>query len=286
MWSFRGFVLQPSFMKTGLEPALSNVHYSLYILDILLVTLFGYWINDWYDRSIDAINKPNRFLVTIRISQRQFVSFITVQILLIFLLSYFIAQKTGNMNKLWILPSVLLSLWIYAKWLKRKKLVGNVLVSLLIGLLVGMVFLSEIDNIVQLRSLSLATFNQLLYWSLTYVILIVVANYIRELIKDLEDESGDRLHHVSSVPSKIGTKPTHVLIQALLLILMCFEITQVLFIQKTYSSILFVFALCTLCAVLAFKLKNPLKNPEYSSLSKWVKWLMLIGVLQMFIIEF
>ena len=54
------FILRPAILRAGGMPFLTERAFYMIALATVLTTLAGYVLNDWYDREIDAINKPKR----------------------------------------------------------------------------------------------------------------------------------------------------------------------------------------------------------------------------------
>lgn len=286
MWGFRAFILIPILEAYKIPLALSATLYGGYVFNIILAALYGYLINDWYDKDIDAINKPRRFFVNHHSSPIAIKTLLAILLIILSSLSVSLAFTTDNVQKLWILPTVIVCLWAYAKWLKQKKVLGNVLVSALIGLLVGMIYLAEWNAIFQLKSASIELFNRLMAWSFLYLLMIVAANYCREVIKDMEDVEGDRMHGVTSVVSAVGFKKTILLLQFVIMLIVAVEILQSTLVQSTIGTIIFTVAIAVLCLFIAYKLRTASEKTHYSSISKSLKWLMFLGILQMIYIEF
>jgi len=164
----------------------------LFVYVICSVTASGYVINDYFDVKTDAINKPEKQIVgkilTAKDTRLLYIALLLDAIFFSSLLFWF----TG---KFWFTPIVFLTqilLFVYAKYLKKSFLLGNLLVAIL--------------TIVP-------------YWLVVYVfefgfvVKIIVAiltlsgfmlNFIREVVKDWEDCPGDKVIGANTLALQLG----------------------------------------------------------------------------------
>lgn len=159
----------------------------LIFLAVFFVTGAGNAVNDYFDREIDAVNRPDRPIPSGRVTPRQalmwsYALFVAGCILaaLLNLLSFFIA----------IVNSILL--YLYARNLKTTLLMGNICVAYLTGstfLFGGAV-------------LGYAGMNAVLipFW------LSSLATMSREIMKDVEDMEGDSRAGARTLPILAGEK--------------------------------------------------------------------------------
>jgi len=156
---------------------------------VALITAAGNVINDFFDATIDAINRPDRPIPAGAVSRTAARSFAVTLFLAGILVSFFT-------NPLCISITVINSLTLiaYAGKLKRTPLIGNVTVAYL--------------------SASIFLFGGALNgWNgLVHIIPIAAITFFamvsRELIKDAEDVEGDKAGDADTVPIRIGIKKT------------------------------------------------------------------------------
>jgi len=138
---------------------------------VFLITGAGNTINDCVDVDADKINKPSRPIVSKRVSKRSALIYAIVLFAIGIFLSGLINWYTLTIA---VINSILLIL--YPLYLKRKLLVGNVVISYLVG--------------------SVFLFGGAAFANLTLPFLLFLlaffANISREIVKDLEDIEGDR----------------------------------------------------------------------------------------------
>lgn len=153
----------------------------------MLVVFFamggGNALNDYYDRDIDLINHPDRPIPSGKITPKSALIFGLLLFALALLLSVLINIWTFVIT---ILAEI--AMVIYEAKLKNKGFVGNVTISILVGLI--FVFGGAIFNDVQRISI--------------FALMAFSANLGREIVKDIEDVEGDI--NRQTLPKKIGTR--------------------------------------------------------------------------------
>jgi geranylgeranylglycerol-phosphate geranylgeranyltransferase len=152
---------------------------------VFIVTGAGNSINDYFDYKIDAINKPERPIPSGRISLNK-AGFYSLALLSIGTILAFII---GLIPGLIALSTSILMVY-YAYGLKKKLLIGNIVISFLTGLtfVFGGVIVGEI-----LTSIYLGFFPFL-------------TTIAREIIKDMEDVEGDRMEGAHTLPIMRGMR--------------------------------------------------------------------------------
>ena len=164
---------------------------------VFVVTGFGNSINDYFDYKIDKINKPERPIPSGRISRKtagyySLVLALSGNVLTILFL--------GMIPEVIVLTSTLL-MFYYAYSLKKKLLIGNILISFLTGL--SFVFGGVVVGIV------VASIYLGFYAFLTTM--------MREIVKDMEDVKGDSQEGANTLPIAYGMKVSSVLAAAFMI---------------------------------------------------------------------
>lgn len=157
---------------------------------VLTITGAGNVINDFYDREIDAINQPSRPIPSGQIlpAYAQFYA------LLLFCIGNALALLFTPLTLACIAFVNTALLWLYAAYLKKTPLFGNISVSYLtasIFLFGGAI--QGVPGIITVLPIAGATFGVML---------------ARELIKDAEDMPGDREHGARTFPLVYGIRST------------------------------------------------------------------------------
>ena len=170
---------------------------------VFLILLGGNILNDYFDVETDKINHPNRPIPFGQVSRR------SAKYLAIALFAGGLVLSIFTLNILqFLIAAVAVFLLVTYEWkTKAWGLVGNVIISSLVGL----VFIYG--------SLSIR---------LTYVVIILsimafLANLAREIVKDVEDVSGDIDR--TTLPKKIGKGLS--LVAAAVLIVVAVSLTPI-----------------------------------------------------------
>ncbi len=175
-----------------------------------LVVGSGNTINDVIDYKIDKINRPKRPIVRGVLTQKKATIYYIYLIIIISLLSIIGASLSSNPS---IIPFFVIFFlgvsFTYSLKIKPHGLVANFTVGFAasLGFPFGALFLVDFMEIWHLMEIWL-------FYSVSFLLLVS-----HEIIKDLEDIEGDRIHGVKSVILKYGHRTTLALLGFLLTLL-------------------------------------------------------------------
>jgi 4-hydroxybenzoate polyprenyltransferase len=255
---------------------------------LMVATVFiaagGYIINDYFDQNIDQINKPDKVVVN-RIISRRWVIFWHLFLSLTGLLLTIYALPV---NQYWhlLLANIfsVFALWFYSTTLKKKLLIGNVLISLLTAWVIGILFfakfpLTEVDFI-NLQNRKGHYFRlMILYASFAFII-----SLIREVIKDMEDVEGDRKYGCTTMPIALGIVVSKVFVSVWMVVL----IAALLILQiyalgiGWWASVVYAILLVITPLLISFKLLMKANTAkDFHQISTLVKFIMFTGILSM-----
>lgn len=187
------FALRPALLKAGGIPLLTEYSFGLIAAATVLTTLAGYILNDYYDRQIDAMNRPNH-AVWGRILPP---SFALVLYAVLVATAHWIAFQIDQTLRprdhwpLWVFPGISFLLYLYAWAFKCTALIGNLLVSVLCGLVPVVMLFPEQRAIWLTSFVEPETVHQAVGLVWLYALFAFLSNLLREQIKDLEDFQGD-----------------------------------------------------------------------------------------------
>ena len=282
-------VLVPILQTFGFDAAMEPEILSLLIATTVLIAAGGYTLNDYFDIKIDAVNRPDKQIVGKTMNRRT--AMIIYQILTGIgmisglLLAYFAKSFTLAFIFL-VVPG---ALWFYSASYKRQFLIGNLTVAFLSALTILVVAIAQIAFLQkEFGSLIFETKipRQLYGWTGGFAIFSFLSTWIREIIKDIEDEKGDREMECHTLAIKWGAKKTKVLIYILIAFTIgCLFVLNSLFIHfegtLTIRYILFGIVLPFIAlGYLIYVAKTPSEFHQASTLSKVI---MLVGVLYCFV---
>lgn len=261
--------------------------FGLLLISIVFIAGGGYVINDLYDTNIDAINKPDRLLVTTIFSEKEtkiFYFVLTFIGLLAALFSSVMIAKTKFVTLFALLVLLACVLYSYSSTYKKKLLIGNVIVSLSVAFVM---FLPWLFEMIYLSSnvLILSAVKTLMLYILRFVLIYTafafVTTMIREIIKDAEDCSGDAVTHCRTIPIVYGIEKTktilYLLIASLLLLLFAYE--YIILRLELYMASAIIMLVALLSIFLIVKIYKAKEKKDFYIASNISKLMMLIGLL-------
>ena len=199
---------------TGFESCLLDGHWILLTIATLFIAASGNVVNDIFDQNIDRINKPEKMIVGKVITEEKAWNLYYALGSVGLGAGIWLCWLMGNVSSSLIFMLVAGGLYFYSYSYKRQFLIGNVVISLLAGLVpfmpVYLYIMCRPDTWMQLP------WNPLL---VAFGFFSLIITLIRELIKDMEDIKGDQLLRCQTVPIVIGTKATKGLVILLIAVL-------------------------------------------------------------------
>ena len=197
--------------------------YILLLLEIavILIAAGGYVINDYFDVKIDRINRPDAVIVTRTISK-------PAAMRLSICLSA--AGAAGGILEAILLRSMTIGilfvivpglLWFYSSSYKRLFMIGNLTIALLAAVTPMLVAMTNVA-ILQLRFETILPYislpHDLYAWLGGFALFAFLLTWIREIIKDMQDQMGDRELECHSMPVVWGDLWTKVFVTALIVL--------------------------------------------------------------------
>ena len=236
---------------------------SVFILIALVLFCYmsgGYILNDFLDIEVDKINKPHRALVQYTINHYVIIIFIITFFVIGTLIANLLSPLSRDIAIYIALPGIITYEFIF----KRIALIGNIIISILVGL-VFVYSEAAITGDVEI----------------TYKIMILafILNLIREIIKDIQDEKGDRAHYFKTLPIIIGIPGTIYIIR---FISSVFFIVSLLFTSQFISPFflpLIFFIIHLPLLYINLRLTDNISSKECARFSNILKLMIIGGVL-------
>ncbi|WJS93738.1 geranylgeranylglycerol-phosphate geranylgeranyltransferase [Flavobacterium johnsoniae] len=287
MLAFMQLLFRYAFLKQQNIPlALSDTQYGLLVLSTVLLAAAGYVINNIYDVATDSINKPNDVVVGKGISETAafniYIALNVSGVALGFLLSNIIQRPT--FASLFILIASLL--YFYATSLKQIMILGNFVVAALLAisvLIIGVFDLfpaTTLENQAQMASLfSILT---------DYALFAFMINFIREIIKDIEDVNGDYNQGMNTLPIAIGINRAAKIALgfAIIAFILSALYSNTYFMQNKLYIVIF-YAFATVLAPLLYfivKIFSAKSQKDFHHLSTILKLILFFGILSILVI--
>ena len=258
--------------------SLNDIQFFYLVISTIFIAAAGYIINDYFDTKVDRLNN-RKLIIDYSIKRRE-------AILLHFLFSgigvflgFFLGWKVGIINLGFINLFCSIVLWFYSTRFKRAYLSGNLLISLLTSLVFLIIPLYEIIPNPNTNS------ENAFYIICGYAIFAFITTFIREVVKDFEDASGDSKMGYSTfaIISKKRAKKTIVFISVLLIVIIGYiNVYQI--IHEAYRSAAYVILAVELPMIyFLIKLFKANDKKSYSKLSHIIKIIMISGILSILV---
>ncbi|WP_369993615.1 geranylgeranylglycerol-phosphate geranylgeranyltransferase [Winogradskyella sp.] len=274
-------LLLPFYESHGVITTLSPLAFFLLVLATVCIAAGGYVINDIYDIEADKINKPNKVIINNHISEKIALRLFIILNVIGVGIGYYLSHGIGKSGFFVIFFIASALLYIYSSYLKQILLVGNIIVSLVVALSILLVGIFELLPIINDRNREIQIFFFRLI--LDYAIFAFMINFIRELVKDIEDIDGDHKVGLQTLPIVLGrertTKITFILSLIPLFAVVYYVITN-LFKQQLLVGYFLVLVIAPLIYT-AIKLFSAEHKTHYKHISLILKLVMLTGMLSM-----
>lgn len=275
-------LLHKTFRNYSLSGTFNSFEFVLFVVATLLITASGYIINDIYDIDTDRVNKPDKRIIQVHLSVSNAWKIYFSMILTGALISLYLAVVRIDLLYWFIYPVAVFLLYGYSRWFKGIPYFGNILVSLFCAAVPGIFFLSEASILNELKIRDLSSFLSLHGLLLSYVIFAFLTNLYREIVKDLQDEAGDKRANINTAAVYFGNKTTKFV--ALFIALVISLVITFTFSQTIFSNIPYLFVVqCLLIqlplTVSIIKLIQAKDDKAFRNVGLWIKLIMINGLI-------
>ncbi|PAM92900.1 prenyltransferase [Flavobacterium sp. IR1] len=287
MLAFMQLLFRYAFLKQQNIPlALADWQYGLLVLSTVLLAAAGYVINNIYDVATDSINKPNDVVVGKGITETAayniYISLNITGVAIGFYLSNVIMRP--GFATIFILIASLL--YFYSTSLKQIMVLGNFIVALCLAL--SVIIIGVFDLFPATDAQNQGQMGALFSILLDYALFAFMINFIREIVKDIEDVNGDYNQGMNTLPIAIGISRAAKI--ALGLALVPFILT-LLYTNKYFLAnnlyIVTIYAFAFILAPLLYfivKIFGAKSQKEFHHLSNVLKLILFFGILSILVI--
>lgn len=288
MLAFMQLIFRYGFLKFQNIPlALTDWQYGLLVLATVSIAAGGYIVNNILDVDTDTENDLENVIVGKEISEVKaynlYIGFTVIGVAIGFYLSNVI-NKPGFASMFIVIAA---TLYFYATNLKQSLLIGNLIVALLLSFSVLIIGVFDLYPVTfdENRPVMGLLFGILL----DYALFAFILNFIREIVKDLEDIEGDENQGMNTLPIAFGVNRTINFVFGLSFV----PIICALYYIKTYifESGLFISTFYSLVFILApiiyftIKIRSAKTKSDFNFLSTLLKWILLFGMLSIIVIS-
>ncbi len=223
----------------------------------------GNVINDYFDINIDKINRPNRTLPKGKLTLKEALIFYFLLTVLALLFSVFISLIA--FLEVFFVASLL---FFYSYKIKKLPLIGNFVVAFL----TGFAFIYGAIAVNNVRAAIIPA---------TFAFLI---NFIREIVKDMQDIEGDKQQGIHTYPAVYGFKKTKTVIVFITVVLIILTVFP--FVSKLYTIEYFLIVMVLINPLLVYILKSLFADDSVKNLNKLsnlLKLNMVFGLIAIFL---
>lgn len=288
MICIRYFVVQ-SVLK---EIYFSDFYFWMLVISTSLIAAAGYIINDYFDVKTDHINRPETVVIDKVIKRRYAMLMHIIFSGIGLVLGAWLAYRCFALRLVLFQVVAILLLWFYSTHFKKQLLTGNIVISILTGLIPLMPFAYEILNGVHANT---AYFDQNSP-EIKVVFIIVglfsgfafLTSLIREIIKDMEDFNGDIQTGAKTMPITWGIITTKVFSFFLIVItlgILSFSVLKLWQWKHKTAAFYLIMAVFVPLLILIFQVIKAKTPFQYKIASLLLKFIMLFGVAFTFIIK-
>lgn len=267
---------------------LSNAQYLLLVLATVLIAAAGYIINDILDQDTDHINKPERVYIGKGISE-------AIGYNLYFLLNvagvgigFYLSNVIQKPTFGGIFIIIVTLLYMYATTLKQMLLIGNLAVAFILSC--SILIIGVYDLLPLTFESNRAQMGIIFSLLLDYAIFAFALNFMREVVKDMEDIEGDKSEDMNTLPIALGIKKTSKLVFGLgivaILTLLWYINTYLMANQLYYATLYGLIFVVSPMIFFVVKMWTASTSKEFHFLSTLLKWVILFGIVSSAVITF
>jgi len=274
------------FSSFKIDITLNHLDFILLVLSTICIAASGNIINDIYDVETDAINKPEKVIIGHHISEKTGFTYFIIFSVIGVGLGFYISNSIGKsqFSSIFVIISALL--YIYASYLKQTFLIGNIVISALVAMSIIIVGLFELLPAVtfQNQQLQISVFKIVL----EYALFAFMMNFLREIVKDIQDIEGDYKLEMKTLPIIIGRdRATKVVFGLSIISLMTLIYYITLYLFKHIIAVgYFVFLIVGPLLYFTIKIVNAETKKELQIASNLLKIVMFTGILSILLYSF
>lgn len=295
MWTMTYWVARPVLRMYRFTDLIPWWVWLLLTIGTVLIAAGGYVVNDYFDVKIDRINRPDRLVVTRTVSKDAAMRLFYV------LTGLGVASGLGAA---WVLRSSSVAivyalvpglLWFYSASYKRMLIVGNLIVAFLSALPPIVIAIAQTSWLTKIYGADMLRYMPIgisLYaWLGGFSLFAFLCTWIREIVKDLEDQNGDRELECHTMPIVCGTMWSRVFATLLIAVTVCLiaylhwgGVMPFPTIWRSVATRFIVFGLYVPMACELALLWSAKIDSDYRSAQGLMKFIMFIGTLFSYVV--
>ena len=255
------YILSPNL---PLRKVIFDLNLLCIVIASALVVASGYIINNFYDAEKDLINKPAKSMLDRLVSQRfKLTIYFLLNLLAVFVASYV------SFRAVVFFSVYIFSIWLYSHKLKKIPFLGNVVSASLAIAPFFAVFVYY------------KNFETVIFFHAFFLFLLILS---REMIKDLENISGDIAQNYKTIPIIYGPKTSKICISILIILALIPSLALILNYNVGYMNYYFGVCIGLLIFFLLLLFKATTKR-NYVWLHNILKLIIIVGVFSILLID-
>lgn len=267
--------------------ALDDWQYCILVLATVCIAAGGYIINNIFDVETDTENKPENVIVGKFVSETKaynlYIGFTVIGVAMGFYLSNVINKP--SFASIFIIIAT--TLYFYATSLKQSLLIGNFIVALLLSFSVVIIGVFDLYPLIFIENR--AVLGLLFGILLDYAIFSFIINFIREIVKDLQDLNGDFNQGMNTLPIVFGIKRTAKLVFALsfipIILILNYINTNLFSSGLVYGTLYGLILILAPLIYFSTKIWSAKTTQDFHHLSTVLKWILFFGILSIVVIS-
>jgi 4-hydroxybenzoate polyprenyltransferase len=285
--AFMQLIFRYGFLKfQDIFLSLADWQYGLLVVSTILIAAAGYIINDIMDQETDYENKPESVIVGKSISEKVAYNLYFILNITGVGIGYYLANVIHKPSFAGAFIIISATLYMYATSLKQMLMIGNVIVALLLSF--SVLIIGLFDLLPATYDGNQAEMGVIFSILIDYAVFAFIINFIREIIKDMEDVDGDYNQGMSTLPIAIGIKQTSKIVSGLSIVatlILLWYINCNLMESKLYYAVIYgLLLLVGPMIFIAVKVWNAKSKNEFDLLSTVLKWVIFFGILSILVI--
>jgi 4-hydroxybenzoate polyprenyltransferase len=229
-----------------------------------LVVASGYIINNFYDAEKDLINKPTKSMLDRLVSQRfKLTTYFLLNFSAVFAASYV------SFRAVFFFSAYIFGIWFYSHKLKKVPFVGNFVSAMLAitPFFAVFVYYKNFENVIFVHAI--------------FLFLLILA---REMVKDLENITGDLAQNYRTIPIIYGVSISKICISILILLTLIPSLLLIYEFNVGYMNYYFIGCIALLLLFFILLL-GANKKKDFVWLHNILKLIIIVGVFSILLID-
>jgi len=284
MYFFRYFLFESALGFENTVSPLSDLQFALLALMFVLLAAGGYALNDYYDIGMDEINSPGKTVLRNKLSlsagQSWFFILSAAGMVVGFILAFMLKATS-----LYFMPVFIAAMyWFYSTKYKREFLSGNLVVSFMAALNIGIIYLYYIMAFIHAGTIPVIMMPYINTITIIFVSFAFYVTFIREIVKDVPDMEGDKEFDCSNIPLRYGIPVTRIVLLILAVVLLASLAVFAWYSNQLSKSYLTYYILILLVPFWIYIIRGiwtAKEKKDFNDLATFIKIFMVAGVVSL-----